>query len=79
MFCLDEYISDLQLTSANMLGAYINEKYKDNKGITKLISLEIIKHLDIASLEIERKLNGLKGSIEALEKEVKDKNEANLL
>ncbi|TLD93419.1 hypothetical protein LS74_001435 [Helicobacter magdeburgensis] len=66
MFCLDEYISDLQLTSANMLGAYINEKYKDNKEFTKLISLEIIKHLDIASLEIERKLNGL-------EKELKDK------
>ncbi|BDB64825.1 hypothetical protein T36_1282 [Helicobacter cinaedi] len=60
MFCLDEYISDLQVASANMLPAYLNEKYKDNKEITKLISLEIIKHLDIASIEIERKLNELK-------------------
>lgn len=75
MFCLDEYISDLQETSVYMLGAYINDKYKDNKEITKLISLEIIKHLDIASLEIERKLNELKGSIESLEKELKDKDQ----
>lgn len=60
MLGLDEYISDLQETSADMLPAYMDEKYKDNKEIKKLISIEIIQHLDLASRSIEAKLDELK-------------------
>lgn len=60
MLSLDEYISDLQDTSADMLEAYMNEEYKDNKEIKRLISIEIIKHLDLAASSIETKLDELK-------------------
>lgn len=60
MLSLDEYISDLQDTSADMLEAYMNEEYKDNKQIKRLISLEIIKYLDLAASSIETKLDELK-------------------
>ena len=60
MLSLDEYISDLQDTSADMLPAYMNEEYKDNKQIKRLISLEIIKYLDLAASSIETKLDELK-------------------
>ena len=64
MLSLDIYISDLQETSADMLPAYMDEKYKDNKEIKKLISLEIIKYLDLAASSIETKLDELKESNE---------------
>ena len=60
MLSLDEYINDLQDTSADMLEAYMNEEYKDNKQIKRLISLEIIKYLDLAASSIETKLDELK-------------------
>lgn len=60
MLSLDIYISDLQETSADMLPAYMDEKYKDNKEIKRLISLEIIKYLDLAASSIETKLDELK-------------------
>lgn len=64
MLSLDIYISDLQETSADMLPAYMDEKYKDNKEIKRLISLEIIKYLDLAASSIETKLDELKESNE---------------
>lgn len=60
MLSLDAYISDLQVISADILEAYMNEKYKDNKEIKKLISIEIIQHLDLAASSIETKLDELK-------------------
>lgn len=60
MLSLDEYISDLQDTSADMLEAYMSKEYKDNKEIKRLISLEIIKYLDLAASSIETKLDELK-------------------
>lgn len=47
-------------TSADMLKAYMSKEYKDNKEIKRLISLEIIKHLDLAASSIETKLDELK-------------------
>ena len=64
MLSLDVYISDLQETSADMLPAYMDEKYKDNKEIKRLISLETIKYLDLAASSIETKLDELKESNE---------------
>ncbi|WP_317397845.1 hypothetical protein [Helicobacter bilis] len=60
MLSLDEYINDLQDTSADMLEAYMSKEYKDNKEIKRLISIEIIKHLDLAASSIETKLDELK-------------------
>lgn len=60
MFNLDDYISDLEHTSADILEAYLDEKYKHNKEIKRLISLEIIKHLDLAASSIETKLDHVK-------------------
>ena len=60
MLSLDEYINDLQDTSADMLEAYMSKEYKDNKEIKRLISLEIIKYLDLAASSIETKLDELK-------------------
>lgn len=59
MFSLDEYISDLQDTSVDMLEAYMNEEYKDNKEIKRLVSFEIIRHLDKAGIKIEKRLKEL--------------------
>ena len=53
MLSLDEYISDLQDTSADMLEVYMNEEYKDNKEIKRLISIEIIKHLNLVQSSIQ--------------------------
>ena len=64
MFNLDDYISDLEHTSADILEAYMDEKYKHNKEIKRLISLEIIKHLDLAASSIETKLDYVKESNE---------------
>lgn len=64
MFNLDDYISDLEHTAADILEAYMDEKYKHNKEIKRLISLEIIKHLDLAASSIETKLDYIKESNE---------------
>lgn len=60
MFNLDDYISDLEHISADILEAYMDEKYKHNKEIKRLISLEIIKHLDLAASSIETQLDHVK-------------------
>lgn len=60
MFNLDDYISDLEHTATDILEAYMDEKYKHNKEIKRLISLEIIKHLDLAASSIETKLDHIK-------------------
>lgn len=58
MFNLDDYISDLQETSVDMLDDYVayDCKDKDKRAIKNFITNEIIKHLDKAGIKIEKKL-----------------------
>lgn len=58
MFNLDDYISDLQETSVDMLDGYVayDCKDKDKRAIKKFITNEIITHLDKAGIKIEKKL-----------------------
>ena len=60
MFNLDDYIIDLEHISADIMEAYMDEKYKHNKEIKRLIFLEIIKHLDLAASSIKTKLDHIK-------------------
>lgn len=60
MFNLDDYISYLENTSIYILEEYMDEKYKHNKEIKRLIYLEIRKHLDLAASSIETKLDHVK-------------------
>lgn len=60
MFNLDDYISDLKDNAIDIMEAYMDEKYKHNKEIKKLIFIEIIKHLDLAASKIETKLEHVK-------------------
>lgn len=71
MFNLDDYISDLQETSVDMLDDYVayDCKYKDKRAIKKFITNEIIKHLDKAGIKIEKYLK------ELYETQLKDKND----
>ena len=57
---LDDYISDLEHTSIDIMEAYMDEKYKHNKEIKRLIFLEIKEHLDLAASSIETKLDHVK-------------------
>lgn len=60
MFNLDDYINVLENTSMEIMEEYMDEKYKHNNEIKRLIMLEIIKHLALAASSIETKLDHVK-------------------